>query len=197
MTTDRILVMGTNGRFYTLAGDKMPSGRGFGEPLRLMVDLPNDADIAAMLVHDPAAKVLLISDAGYGFIAPQESLLTNRKAGIQVLNVDAETEAKLCIPVPDNADHLAIIGSARKLLVFPLAEVPVMGKGKGVILQKYASGTVANAKAFKLSEGLTYNKAGATEKVKDIKLWLGKRAQTGSLPPNGFPQRVGADSNIW
>ncbi|MBU0800083.1 MAG: DNA topoisomerase IV subunit A, partial [Alphaproteobacteria bacterium] len=196
MTTDKLLVMGTNGRFYTVPCDKLPPGRGFGEPLRLMVDLPNDADIAAMLVHDAAGKLLLVSDAGYGFIAEQSALTTNRKAGLQVLNVSGKAEAKLCIPVPEKADHLAIIGGG-KLLVFPLDEVPVMAKGKGVILQKYKNGTVANAKAFKLSDGLTYNKAGAEQKVKDVKLWLGKRAQTGSMPPNGFPQRVGIESGIW
>jgi topoisomerase-4 subunit A len=196
MTTDKIILMGTNGRFYTLNGDKLPPGRGFGEPLRLMVDLPNDADVAYMSIYDQDAKVLLVSDNGYGFIAPHTALTTNRKAGLQVLNVSGKAEAKLCIKVQPDADHIAIIG-AGKLLVFPMDEVPEMAKGKGVILQKYKTGSVANATTFKLSSGLTYNKSGAVQKVKDIKLWLGKRAQAGSMPPNGFPQRVGRESNLW
>lgn len=197
MTTDKIVIMGTNGRFYTINCDKLPPGRGFGEPLRLMVDLPNDADIASMMVHEAEGKLLLVSDTGHGFIVERAALTSNRKAGIQIMNTDSKSEARLCIPVPADADHLAIIGSNRKLLVFPLDEVPMMAKGKGVILQKYTNGTVANAKPFKLSGGLFYNKTGQETKVKDIKPWLGKRAQTGSLPPNGFPQRVGKDSNIW
>lgn len=198
MTTDKLLVMGTNGRFYTVQCDKLPPGRGFGEPLRLMVDLPNDADIVQMMVHDAAGKLLLVSDTGYGFIAEQSALTTNRKAGLQVLNLSGKAEAKLCVSVPDNVDHLAIIGGAgRKLLVFPLAEVPVMTKGKGVILQKYSGGGATNAKAFRLADGLTFNKAGKEEKVRDVKRWIGKRAQAGALPPNDFPHRVGVESNIW
>lgn len=198
MTTDKILIMGTNGRFYTITADKLPSGRGFGEPLRLMIELPNDADVAHMMVMTPGQKMMVASDTGYGFIVNHDSLMTNRKAGIQVLNVDGKAEARLCVPVPDNADHIAVIGGgARKLLVFPISEVPEMTRGKGVILQKYAGGTIQNAKAFKLSEGLTFNKAGAVEKVKDVKLWIGARAQTGKMPPNAFPTRVGKDSNLW
>ncbi len=198
MTTDKVLIMGTNGRFYTITADKLPSGRGFGEPLRLMIELPNDAEVAQVMVMTPGQRVLLASDAGYGFMVKHDDLVTNRKAGIQVLNVDGKAEAMLCVAVPDNADHLAVIGGAgNKLLVFPLSEVPEMARGKGVILQKYSGGTIKNAKAFKLSEGFYFNKAGAAEKVRDIKPWIGARAQTGKMPPNGFPQRVGKDSNLW
>ena len=185
-TNDKLMVFGTNGRFYTVNGDKLPPGRGFGEPVRLMVDLPNDAEIAALFVYNPATKLLIVSDDGRGFIVPGAEILAQTRAGKQILNVDAGTEARLCLALPANADHLAIIGENRKMLVFPLAEIPEMAKGKGVILQKFANGGVSDAKAFNWKEGLTFLSRGSEKKVDEIKLWLGKRAQAGRLPPNGF-----------
>ena len=187
-TTDKLLILGTNGRFYTLGCDKLPPGRGFGEPLRLSVDMPNDADIVTILIYDSEAKMLLASDSGHGFIVEQKNLLTNRKAGLQVLNVGSKAEAKLCVPVPENADHVAVIGTNRKMLVFPIAELPEMAKGKGVILQRYAGGIIADVKAFNLAEGLTYKFRGTDKQVESVEPWIGKRAQAGRLPPNGFPQ---------
>lgn len=187
-TTDKLLVMATNGRFYTMGCDKLPPGRGFGEPLRLMAEIPNDADIVSLIIYDADAKLLLASDQGHGFITEQKNLLTNRKAGIQILNVSGKAEAKLCVPVPDNADHLAVIGTNRKMLVFPISEVPEMAKGKGVILQRFSDGTISDAKAFNIEEGLTYRFRTVEKPVEDITPWVGKRAQAGRLPPNGFPQ---------
>jgi topoisomerase-4 subunit A len=187
-TTDKILVLGTNGKFYTLQGDKLPPGRGFGEPMRLMVDMPNDADIAGLFVYNPEGKVVIASDTGKGFIADQKNLITSRRAGLQVLNLSSNEEAKLCKEIPDNADHIAVIGTNRKMLVFPLSELPEMSKGKGVILQKYKDGTLSDVRTFNLVEGLVHSYGSGETTVEDITPWLGKRAQAGRLPPNGFPR---------
>lgn len=187
-TTDKFILFATNGRFYTVAGDKLPPGRGYGEPVRLMVDLPNDADVLKVFVYDPEQKFLLASDEGHGFIVPASEILAQTKNGKQVLNVGNGSEAKICAVVEPGHDYIATIGTNRKMLVFKLSEVPEMAKGKGVILQKIKDGTLSDAKTFKLKEGLTYTMAGSEKKVGDIKPWIGERAQAGKLPPNGFPK---------
>ena len=187
-TTDKIIAFGTNGRFYTIACDKLPPGRGFGEPVRLMIDLPNDADLKAMMIYNPEAKLLVAAEDGRGFIVAQKDVLAQTRSGKQVLNVGGNTEAALCVPVPPEADYLAIIGTNRKMLVFPLSEIPEMAKGKGVILQRYKDGRVADAKAFNMKKGLTFMRAGSEQSVSDIRLWKGERAHAGKLPPNGFPK---------
>lgn len=187
-TTDKFSIFATNGRFYTVSGDKLPAGRGFGEPVRLMIDLPNDADVLMVMVHTPDIKFLVASDDGRGFIVTSNDVLAQTKNGKQVLNVDSGSEAKICTIVDPAHDHLALISSSRKMLVFKLKDVPEMSKGKGVILQKIKDGTLADAKSFKLKEGLSYISAGSEKKVTDIKPWIGERAQTGKLPPNGFPK---------
>jgi topoisomerase-4 subunit A len=187
-TTDKFIMFATNGRFYTVSADKLPSGRGFGEPVRLMIDLPNDADILNVMVYTPDRKLLLASDDGRGFIVPTSEILAQTKNGKQVLNVDAGQEAKICAVVDTSHDHVATIGTNRKMLVFKLSEIPEMTKGKGVILQKIKDGSLADAKTFNLKQGLTYRMSGADKKVNDIKPWIGERAQSGKLPPNGFPK---------
>ena len=187
-TTDKLSLFATNGRFYTIGCDRLPPGRGFGEPVRLIIDLPNDADIIAVRVYNADEKFLVASDDGRGFIVESKEILAQTKNGRQVLNVGDGAEAQLCTLIPPDADHLATIGTNRKMLVFPLAEVPVMGKGKGVILQKFKDGNLSDAKAFNWKSGLTYASRGSETPVKDIKLWLGQRAQAGRLPPNGFPK---------
>lgn len=187
-TTDKILVFGTNGRFYTLGCDKLPSGRGFGEPIRLIMDLPNDADITQMFLYEPEKKLLLASDDGRGFIVEQKDVQAQTRNGKQVLNVSGDVEAKICTEIPDDADHVAVIGQNRKLLIFPMDEMPVMGKGKGVILQRYKDGGVSDVKPFNLEEGLSFKYGAGTTTVDDIMPWLGKRAQAGRMPPNGFPK---------
>jgi topoisomerase-4 subunit A len=189
-TTDKLSLFATNGRFYTIGCDKLPPGRGFGEPVRLMIDLPNDADILTVRIYNPDEKFLVASDDGRGFVVEGKEILAQTKNGKQVLNLDEGSEARVCVAIPANADHLAVIGSNRKMLVFPLAEVPVMGKGKGVILQKFKDGSLSDAKAFNLKFGLTYMSRGSETPVKDIKLWIGERAQAGRLPPNGFPSKA-------
>jgi topoisomerase-4 subunit A len=187
-TTDKILLLATNGRFFTLEGSKLPPGRGFGEPVRLMIDLENEAEIVTLLPYVPDQKLLIASTNGYGFVLPAEGLVTNRRAGIQILNVSDKAEAKLCVPIPAHDDHVAVIGDNRKMLVFPLAELPEMGKGKGVILQKFKDGGLSDAKTFNRMSGFTFSKGGGVHKVEDIRPWLGKRATAGRLPPNGFPR---------
>ena len=187
-TTDKILLLATNGRFYTLDGSKMPPGRGFGEPVRLIIDLDNDADIVTLFCYVENEKRLIASTAGHGYILPAKDLISNRRAGIQTLSVSGRAEAKLCVPVNENDDHVAVIGDNRKMLVFERSELPEMGKGKGVILQKYKDGGLSDAKTFNMEEGFTYLKGNGVHKVDDIRPWLGKRASAGRLPPNGFPR---------
>ena len=184
-TTDKLLVFATNGRFYTLGVDKLPGGRGFGEPLRLMMGLPNDQDIVALLVHAPGRKLLVASSDGRGFVVPEDEVVAQTKNGKQVLNPAQGGEATVCRPV--EGDHVAVIGENRKLLIFPLEEVPEMTRGRGVMLQKYKDGGLSDAKTFVLSEGLSWAAgAGRMRTETDLRSWLGKRSQAGRLPPNGF-----------
>lgn len=187
-TTDKFVLFATNGRFYTVAGDKLPSGRGFGEPVRLMIDLPNDADVLCVMLYTPDQKLLLASDDGRGFIVPTSEILAQTKNGKQVLNVGSGHEARICTVIDPGDNTVATIGTNRKMLVFKLSEIPEMSKGKGVILQKFKDGGLADAKTFNLKQGLTYRAAGSDKKVADIKPWIGERAQAGKLPPNGFPK---------
>lgn len=187
-TTDKILIFGTNGRFYTLGGDKLPSGRGFGEPLRLMVDLPNDADIADVVIYEAGKRFIVASTDGRGFIVKSDDLLAQTKSGKQILNVSGKVSALQVKPIGDTHDHVATIGKNRKMLVFALDELPEMGRGKGVILQKYKDGGLADLKTFNMEEGLEYKYGSGTTKPDDVALWLGKRASAGRLPPNGFPK---------
>ncbi len=193
-STDKILLFGSDGRFYAIAADRLPAGRGFGEPTRLMIDLPNDAEIVGMFVFDRAQKYLVVSSAGRGFIAPAEEIFAQTKAGKQALNLTAGEKAVVCAPVLSSgdlvaggdADSVAIIGDNRKLLIFPLKEIPEMSRGRGVILQRYKDGGTADAKVFRLKAGLTW-KSGDRERVEtDLKDWVGERAQAGRLPPKGF-----------
>jgi topoisomerase-4 subunit A len=184
-TTDKLLVFATNGRFYTLGVDKLPGGRGFGEPLRLMMGLPNDQDIVAVFVHQPGRKLLVASSDGRGFVVPEDEVVAQTKNGKQVLNPGEAVEAAVCRAV--EGDTVAVIGENRKLLLFPLAEVPEMTRGRGVILQKYKDGGLSDAKTFNRKEGLTWAAgAGRMRTETDLRAWVGKRAQAGRLPPNGF-----------
>jgi topoisomerase IV subunit A len=186
-TTDKLVLFATNGRFYTLGCDKLPPGRGFGEPLRLMVDIPNDAHVAMMLIHRPAQKMLVASSDGRGFVVSSDDVLAQTKTGKQILNVDGNDQAYICRYIEEGDDHVAIINKSRKMLVFPLSELPEMSRGKGVILQKMKDGNLSDVKTFNLKAGLEYN-YGAGTTLLDAKPWVGKRAGAGLLPPNGFPK---------
>ena len=183
-TTDKILLFASNGRFYTLAGDKLPPGRGFGEPIRLMVDLPNDADILGMVLYAPEQKFIVASADGRGFIVKTEDVLAQTKNGKQILNLDDNTKAVAFAPVA--GDTVAVIGSNRKLLLFPLKELPEMARGRGVILQKYSGGELSDVKCFTFKEGLSWQAGDRTRTETDIRGWKGERAQAGKMAPNGF-----------
>ena len=184
-TTDKLLVFATNGRFYTLGVDKLPGGRGFGEPLRLLTGLPNDQDIVGLLVHQPGRKLLVASSDGRGFLVPEDEVVAQTKNGKQVLNVGTGVEAVVCRPT--EGDHVAVIGENRKLLIFPLDELPEMTRGRGVMLQRYKDGGLSDAKTFSLAEGLSWTAgAGRIRTESDLRAWVGKRAQAGRLPPSGF-----------
>lgn len=187
-TTDKLLVFGSNGRFYTMGGDQMPPGRGFGEPVRLMVGLPNDADIVDVEVYAPEVRMLVAADDGRGFIVKMEDCLAQTKNGKQILNVGGKVEAKMCKIIADDHDHIAVIGKNRKMIVFDLTQIPEMAKGKGVILQRYKDGGLGDLKTFKWDEGLSYKYGTGETLVGDLNPWLGERAQAGRLPPNGFPK---------
>ncbi|QYX56085.1 DNA topoisomerase IV subunit A [Roseovarius sp. SCSIO 43702] len=186
-TTDRLLVFGSNGRFYTLSAAALPGGRGMGEPLRLMVDLPNEAEIVDLFIHVPGRKLLVASSAGDGFIVPEDEVLAQTRAGKQVLNVRGEAQARLCRPA--TGDHVAVVGENRKVLIFPLEDLPEMGRGKGVRLQKYKDGGLSDAITFTLEEGLSWHDpAGRTRTETALAEWVGKRASAGRMAPRGFPR---------
>ena len=194
-TTDRLVVFATNGRFYTLGVDRLPGGRGHGEPLRLMLDLGNDADTVAIFVHKPGRALLIASSDGRGFIVPEDEVIAQTRAGKQVLNVSGAVEALVCAPA--DGDHVAVIGGNRKLLIFPARDLPRLGRGKGVRLQRYAKGGLSDACMFTLAEGLFVRtgERGRTFEPDQLSDWIGKRAQAGRLAPAGFPRanRFGAN----
>ena len=188
-TTDKLLVFSSTGRFYTLSGANLPGGRGLGEPLRLMVDLPNEAEIVTMFVHRPEAKLLVASTAGDGFVVPEADVVAQTRAGKQVLNVKEGVRASVCCAVAAEDDAVAVVGDNRKLLVFAMDELPEMGRGKGVRLQKYKDGGLADARSFQRAEGLSWlDPAGRTRSETDLSEWLGKRATAGRMAPRGFPR---------
>ena len=186
-TTDRILVLGSNGRFYTVLGANLPGGRGMGEPLRLMVDLPNEAAIIDIFIHKPGRKLLVASSAGDGFIVPEDEVLAQTRSGKQVLNVRGDVQAKVGKPVL--GDSVAVVGENRKVLLFDLAELPELGRGKGVRLQKYKDGGLSDATTFTWTEGLSWrDPAGRTRTEYDLAEWQAKRASAGRMAPRGFPR---------
>ncbi len=188
-TTDKLILFGSNGRFYTLACSNLPGGRGMGEPIRLMVDLPNEADMVDLFLHKSGRKLLVASTAGDGFIVAEDEVIAHTRTGRQVLNVKAGIKALTCTPVA--GDHIACVGLNRKVLIFPLAELPEMGRGKGVRLQKYGDkdGELSDIKTFILAEGLSWlDPAGRTRTEVELGDWMGKRAAAGRMAPRGFPR---------
>ena len=186
-TTDRLLIFGSNGRFYTVSASNLPGGRGMGEPLRLMVDLPNEAEIVTILSHRADRKLLVASSAGDGFIVNEEDVVAQTRSGKQVLNVRGDVRAVVCKPV--TGDSVAVVGENRKVLVFGQDELPQMGRGKGVRLQKYKDGGLSDATTFERAEGLSWlDPAGRTRTEHDLVEWTGKRASAGRMAPRGFPR---------
>jgi topoisomerase-4 subunit A len=186
-TTDRLLVFGSNGRFYTMGASTLPGGRGMGEPLRLMVDLPNEAEIVALFIHSAGNKLLVASSAGDGFVVSEDDVIAQTRAGKQVLNVKGDVRARVCSTV--TGDHVACVGENRKVLLFPLDELPEMGRGKGVRLQKYKDGGLSDATTFTLADGLSWlDPAGRTRTQTELAEWAAKRAGAGRMAPRGFPR---------
>jgi topoisomerase-4 subunit A len=185
-STDRLALLATNGRVYTLKAADLPRGRGDGQAIRLLIDLANEDGVVDLFLPDATAKYLIAASVGRGFIIPGEELNSERKAGKQILNLKPGEELSHCVPA--KGDHVAIIGQNRKLLVFPLAELPEMPKGAGVTLQKYKDGGMADVKVFALATGLTWKLGANTRTEQKLTEWLGTRAQAGRLPPNGFPK---------
>jgi len=186
MTTDRLMLFGTDGKFYTLDVGALPGGRGAGEPLRLMIDLANDQDVTAAFLYQGERRFLVASTSGHGFFVKEEDCAATTRKGKQVLNVPAGAEAIVCRPAA--GDMLASVGDNKKLLIFPAGDLPEMSRGKGVLLQKFASGGLSDAKTFEKSEGLTWvDRSGRTQTVEGWKSYVGKRAQAGKIAPKGFP----------
>ncbi|MEE8271838.1 MAG: DNA topoisomerase IV subunit A [Alphaproteobacteria bacterium] len=185
-TTDKLLLFATTGRFYTLAADKLPRGRGFGEPVRLIAELGNDADVVALVRHDAQGRLLVASGDGRGFVVREADVIAQTKTGRQVLNVAGAVEAKACVGAA--GDTVAVIGDNRKLACFPLSEVPEMARGRGVILQRYRQGGLSDLTVFAAADGLSWRLGDRTRTETDLTPWLGRRAAAGRLPPKGFPK---------
>ncbi len=188
-TTDKLLMLTTGGKVYTLGGDKLPGGRGQGEPVRIMVDMEEGQDIVSLFVHRPGSKRVIASSAGYGFIVAEDDMIANTRKGKQILNVTAPDEARLLVPMV--GDRVAVIGQNRKLLVFPVAQLAEMGRGKGVRLQRYKDGGISDLKTFYAADGLTWMDSSGrtfTKPMEELTDWLGDRAAAGRQPPNGFPR---------
>jgi topoisomerase IV subunit A len=189
MTTDKLLVLASNGKVFTLAADQLPGGRGHGEPLRLMVDLEENHAFVELFVHEPGRKLLVAATSGHGFIVPEDEVVAMTRKGKQVLNVDEPAEACACVPAA--GDQVAVIGENRKMVIFPLAEVNEMARGKGVILQRYKDGGLSDVRVFKKAEGLTWlDPAGRTFTLpmSELREYVGQRSQSGRLAPRGFPK---------
>ncbi len=190
-TTDKLLIACDNGRFYTLGADKLPGARGFGEPVRTMIDIDADAAIVSVLVHRPGAQLLLASNAGRGFVAEAGELLAETRKGRAVVSTKPGVKLTVVREIPSEHDHVAVVGDNRKLVIFSLSEMPVMAKGQGVTLQRYRDGGLADAVTLKLEEGLSWamgGETGRTRTEKDVGLWKVARGAAGRLPPTGFPR---------
>ncbi|WP_119258779.1 DNA topoisomerase IV subunit A [Shinella zoogloeoides] len=188
-TTDKLLIVTTGGKVFTLGADKLPGGRGHGEPLRIMVDMENDQDVLTAFVHDPSRKVVIASQAGNGFVVSESEMVANTRKGKQVMNVGMPDEAKLVVPV--RGDHVAVVGENRKMLVFPLAQLPEMSRGKGVRLQRYKDGGVSDIRCFAIDEGLSWDDSAGRNFVRtkeELAEWLADRATAGRTVPKGFPR---------
>jgi topoisomerase-4 subunit A len=190
-TTDRIALFASNGRVYTLAGDKLPGARGFGEPVRLFIDLEAEVDIVQLLVVRPDLKLLIASSDGRGFVTSGDSTLAETRKGKQLVNLRPGAKVAIVRPIPEGADAVAVVGENRKMLVFPLAELPELGRGQGVTLQRYRDGGLADAVAFRLTEGLSWALGGESGRIRtesDLSAWRAARGAAGRMPPIGFPR---------
>ena len=186
-TTAKALIFGSNGRFYTLEVSKLPGGRGHGEPLRLFIELEQDADVVAAFAYQGGRKFLVASYQGNGFVVPEDEVLGTTRKGKQILNLKAPDRAAALTVV--DGDLFATVGENRKLVIFPLEQVPEMGKGRGVRLQRYLDKCLSDVTTFKAEEGLTWIAHGGnvhTRSLKELKEWRGNRADAGRIRPERF-----------
>ncbi|MDH5749224.1 MAG: DNA topoisomerase IV subunit A [Rhodospirillales bacterium] len=187
-TTDKLLVFGTNGRFYTLGCDKLPGGRGHGEPLRLMIDLTDGHDLIGMFLHEGGRWLLVASDQGRGFVVEEDDVVAQTKAGKQVLNLGSDEEAAAVAVVEEGDDFIAVTGTNNRLLLFPMEELPLMARGRGVIMQRYSNGHLRDVTTFNRKKGLIWHTGRGEHVQTRIKDWIGKRGQAGRKPFKGFPK---------
>jgi topoisomerase-4 subunit A len=190
-TTDRMALFASKGRVYTLAGDKLPSARGFGEPVRLFIDLKAEVDIVQLVVARPDMKLLIASSDGRGFVTSAEATLAETRKGKQLVNLRPGATVSVVRPIPEGADAVAVVGENRKMVVFPLAELPELSRGQGVMLQRYRDGGLSDAIAFRLDNGLSWALGGETGRVRtesDLSPWRAARGAAGRMPPIGFPR---------
>jgi topoisomerase IV subunit A len=186
-TTAKLLVVTTSGKVYTLEASKLPGGRSMGEPIRLMVDIDEGADVLDVFAYQGGRKLLIAATDGRGFVVAEDEILATTRKGKSVLNVDAPAETRVVVPV--SGDMVAVIGENRKMLVFPLHQIPEMSRGRGVRLQKYKDGGLSDARVFDKAQGLTWTDSSErTWTVTDLVEWTGNRADAGRLPPKGFPK---------
>jgi topoisomerase-4 subunit A len=190
-TTDRLALFASNGRVYTLGGDKLPSARGFGEPVRLFIDLDAEVDIVQLLVARPEMKLLIASSDGRGFVTSGEATLAETRKGKQLVNVRPGATVAVVRAIPEDADAVAVVGENRKMVVFPLSELPELARGQGVMLQRYRDGGLSDALAFRLEGGLSWalgGESGRTRTETDLSPWRAARGAAGRMPPIGFPR---------
>ncbi|MFM7377299.1 MAG: DNA topoisomerase IV subunit A [Erythrobacter sp.] len=190
-TTDKLLLAASDGRFFTLGCNKLPGARGFGEPVRTMIDLESEANVCALMVHRAGGRLLLASSHGKGFVAELNELLAETRKGRQVVNLKDGARLSVIRPIGEGHDHVAVVGDNRKLVVFHLDELPVMARGQGVQLQRYRDGGMADATTFVLADGLSWQMGGSGERTRtetEIRMWKVARGAAGRMPPQGFPK---------
>jgi len=190
-TTDKLALFASNGRVYTLAGDKLPGARGFGEPVRLFIDLEAEVEIVQLLIARPDMKLLIASSDGRGFVTSGDSTLAETRKGKQLVNLRSGATVAIVRPIPEAADAVAVVGENRKMVVFPLSELPELARGQGVMLQRYRDGGLSDAIAFRLGDGLSWALGGETGRVRtesDLSAWRAARGAAGRMPPIGFPR---------
>jgi topoisomerase-4 subunit A len=190
-TTDRIALFAANGRVYTLGGDKLPGGRGFGEPVRLSIDLDAEVDIVELMVVRPDTKLLVASSDGKGFLTSGEATLAETRKGKQLVNLRSGAKVAVIRQVPEGADAVSVVGENRKMLVFPISELPELARGQGVTLQRYRDGGLSDVIAFRLADGLTWALGGESGRMRtemDLTPWRAARGAAGRMPPIGFPR---------
>ncbi|WP_271439094.1 DNA topoisomerase IV subunit A [Pontixanthobacter luteolus] len=190
-TTDKLLIAADNGRFFTLGGDKLPGARGFGEPIRNTLDIDSASQIIGVIVYRPKGQLLLAASNGKGFAAEMDEMLAETKKGRQVVNLKGDAKFQVLREIDKDHDHIAVVGDNRKLVVFSLEELPVLGRGQGVMLQRYRDGGLSDATTFKLEEGLSWAMGGKGDRTRtenEIWQWKVARGAAGRMPPQGFPR---------